>query len=176
MPGYYDTQGIYRYAEDDDASPFSTLLNLGQASVSTELGNIRTQMSTAPTVTAITPGADWQAFTGGGLYSTPAVAVRNGLVYLTPGLLARAKADTFAAGSIYGVATLPNLGYTYRPTSEVYGLGCAFPNGSGTPVLVYVAVLPSGQLAIVPATSFTMGATPAATNSIRLPTITWPLP
>ena len=178
MPGYYDTQGIYRYAEDDDASPFSTLLNLGQASVSTELGKIRTGLASPPTVSAITPVNGWTTFTAGGLYSTPQVAVKNGLCYLTPGLLSRsgATAMSFTAGFTYHIAWLPSLGYTYRPTSEIYGVGVAFPDGSAVPVLVYFAVQPDGQLQINTSQTVTFGASPAATNSLRIPTIVWPLP
>lgn len=37
MPGSIDTNGVYQYAEDDLASPFSDVLNLGMESVSEAL-------------------------------------------------------------------------------------------------------------------------------------------
>jgi hypothetical protein len=38
MPGANDANGVYNYAEDDNISLFSDLLNLGTESISTQLG------------------------------------------------------------------------------------------------------------------------------------------
>lgn len=59
--GNNDSNGIYRYAETDLASTFSTLLNTGQDSVSVALAAIKTftdsRLTTLETVTA------WTAYT-----------------------------------------------------------------------------------------------------------------
>lgn len=43
--GFYDSNGIYIYTEDDQAAPFSDLLNLGQESASDEIANDRARLT-----------------------------------------------------------------------------------------------------------------------------------
>lgn len=64
--GALDARGIWQYGEDDPASPFSALLNMLAASVSTQIGNDRARLSALenaaqatawdPAVTGITVG------------------------------------------------------------------------------------------------------------------------
>lgn len=45
MPGANDANGVYNYAEDDNISLFSDLLNLGTESISTQFTADRTRLS-----------------------------------------------------------------------------------------------------------------------------------
>ncbi|WP_263732553.1 hypothetical protein [Cellulomonas sp. SG140] len=59
MAGAIDGNGIYVFAETDTASPFSTLLNLGQSATSTKVGNLQSQINAITT----TRDAAWSSYT-----------------------------------------------------------------------------------------------------------------
>jgi hypothetical protein len=64
MPGTYDANGIYIYAEDDELSPFSTLLNKLSESTSDVVGDITSDVSTLENKT-------WRLYQASGLSVNP---------------------------------------------------------------------------------------------------------
>lgn len=93
MPGAIDANGVYQYTESDLSFPFSTMLNLGQASISAAFGGAWTAYT--PTLTASTSPTN---YTGTGRYKKVGrILVMN--FQFTAGA-------SFTAGSgTYGVST-----------------------------------------------------------------------
>lgn len=62
--GYLDEEGVWQYGEDDEISPWSEYMNLGQASVSDQLGAIREAIAAGklPNTINPTPSAGWETF------------------------------------------------------------------------------------------------------------------
>lgn len=174
--GALDAEGVYIYDETDHASPVSSLLNLGQQSVSDALAALRLATTSPPVQNAILPSAPWVVPPGA--YSLPTLAKRNGMVHLTSGMVVRSTALAVSAGTQYQLATVPpGLVGTgdWLPATEVYGAGFAFAN-SATPIPVYVALLPTGAILFQSPSAFSFGSGGGPTNSIRIPTISWTEP
>lgn len=174
MPGALDANGIWQYAEGDEISPWSDYMNKLASSVSTEIGQLNDRLDASPLTMAITPSSPW---TTAGAFGVPGLVVLNGMCHLTTGLIVRPTALTVSNTTFQQFAQMPALALmnNWLPSFEVYGVGAVFANGS-TPVPAYFAITPTGAIGFTPTTAVTFGAAGGATNSLRIPTISWAQP
>jgi hypothetical protein len=102
--GYYDANGIWMYGEDDALSPHSTFMNLGQASVSTEVGLL--QAATTEVPISIGYATDWRAPTT--ISATPPTMVQIGnRVKLLVGAVENSATVSFATAGQDDGWTIP---------------------------------------------------------------------
>lgn len=175
MPGGLDSNGIYQYAPSDLASPFDGLLNLGMDSVSDKVAAILLELRSAGAAAALLPSSPWTVFTSLG---TPSLVLSKGMVHLTVGAIGRNTALTVAPGTTQAIATVPPALVSsgdYLPTHDVYGVGTIFA-GSSTPVGCYVNITTAGVVSFNPFSSVTFTVAGGATNTVRIPTISWVAP
>lgn len=103
--GALDVNGIYKYAETDLASTFSTLLNTGQTSVSNALAAIKT--STNSRLTALESNdTGWVAVTAASGFTTDMKVRRIGKVVYVAGLITTSAAQTISSTPLT-IGTIP---------------------------------------------------------------------
>jgi hypothetical protein len=71
MPGTYDANGIYIYAEDDELSPFSTLLNKLSESTSDVVGDITGDVTSISSNVSVLQNKTWRLYQASGLSVNP---------------------------------------------------------------------------------------------------------
>lgn len=152
--GALDAEGVYRYDETDDASPFSDLLNLLAGSVSTVISGLRNRITSlenpadtgwVPITPANTGNAatSWNAPTGGS-----AMQVRKRLGRIQWRGVQRNNSGVIAAGT-HTIGTLP---VGMAPPAAHY---CFVPGwvsgGAGPSPVVEIIVSSTGTIqAVVP--------------------------
>lgn len=117
--GTTDANGVYKYAETDLASTFSTLLNTGQDSISAALGAVKA--STTARLSALESDSGWVSVPTSSILTSTFYVRKIGNVVYTRGTFS-GTAVTLGNGTYFLLGTIPA---GYRPSSSIQVSGSA---------------------------------------------------
>lgn len=172
--GTTDSNGIYQYAETDTASPFSTLLNLGQQSISTAVASIRARLNAleaTPSWAAFTLNSGWAVASG---YNTR--VLRDGKIVQVEGTrITRSGSDLTVTGGtaaidhvfMSGTNVIPS---GYRPAVQ-QEFASVIHLGNGEVVPVRVTMTPTGGMSFRSSLAGTLGQ--GGANILVIPPMSW---
>lgn len=160
--GAIDANGVYIYSEDDPASPFSDLLNLGQSAQSVALGDLDARVADLEdaAVRSDITGVSNFSYGGSGFTTVTYVDNGDGVVHVLGGRVARTTSPLSLASS-FTIAT----GLPAPATASVIGGGFT---SAGVGFTCWVSS--GGDLTILSANT---GATLAVGASLYVPSGTY---